>query len=104
MQGTRVEADFGLIQRKHLTVTGSTLRSRTVEEKAAIVAALKEKVWPLWAAGKLRVFTFKRFPLVEAAEAHRLLESSPHIGKVFLGPRPREPTAGVSVRKIFTRN
>jgi NADPH2:quinone reductase len=68
MQGTRVEADFGLILRKHLTVTGSTLRSRTVEEKAAIIAALKEKVWPLWAAGKLRVFTYKQFPLLEATE------------------------------------
>ena len=86
MQGTRVEADFGLIQRKHLTVTGSTLRSRSVEEKAAIIAALKEKVWPLWAAGKLRVFTYKQFPLGEAAEAHRLMESSRHIGKILLVP------------------
>ena len=86
MQGTRVEADFGLIQRKHLTVTGSTLRSRTVEQKAAIIAALKEKVWPLWAAGKLRVFTYKQFPLVEAAGAHRLMESSRHIGKILLVP------------------
>jgi len=50
MQGSRVETDFGLIQRKHLTVTGSTLRSRSVEQKAAIIAALREKVWPLWAA------------------------------------------------------
>src|SRR5246500_1164919 len=56
MQGSRVEADFGLIQRKHLTVTGSTLRSRTVEQKATIIAALQEKVWPLWAAGRLRPF------------------------------------------------
>jgi len=47
MQGARVEADFGLIQRKHLTVTGSMLRSRPIEEKAAIIAALKKKVWPL---------------------------------------------------------
>jgi NADPH:quinone reductase len=84
MQGSRVEADFGLIQRKHLTVTGSTLRSRTIEQKAAIIAALKEKVWPLWAAGKLRVCTFKTFPLAEAAEAHRLMESSRHIGKILL--------------------
>jgi putative PIG3 family NAD(P)H quinone oxidoreductase len=84
MQGTRVEADFGLIQRKHLTVTGSTLRSRSIEEKAAIVAALKEKAWPLWAAGKLRPFTYKTFPLAEAAEAHRLMESSRHIGKILL--------------------
>jgi NADPH2:quinone reductase len=86
MQGARVEADFGLIQRKHLTVTGSMLRSRPIEEKAAIIAALKEKVWPLWVAGKLRVFTYKQFPLLEAAEAHRLMESSRHIGKILLVP------------------
>jgi NADPH:quinone reductase len=86
MRGTRVEADFGLIQRKHLTVTGSTLRSRTIAQKAAIVAALKEKVWPLWTQGKLRTCTYKTFPLVEAAEAHRLMESSRHIGKILLVP------------------
>jgi NADPH:quinone reductase len=86
MQGTKVEADFGLIQRKHLTVTGSTLRSRSVEEKAAIIAALRERVWPLWAAGKLRPFTYQKFPLTEAAEAHRLMESSRHIGKILLVP------------------
>ena len=57
MQGTKMEADFGLIQRKHLTVTGSTLRSRSIEEKAGIIAALKEKVWPLWTAAQLRPFT-----------------------------------------------
>ena len=86
MGGTRVEADFGLIQRKHLTVTGSTLRSRTIAQKAAIVAALKEKVWPMWAQGKLRTCTYKTFPLAEAAEAHRLMESSRHIGKILLVP------------------
>jgi len=86
MQGTKVEADFGLVQRKHLTVTGSTLRSRSIDEKAAIIAALKEKVWPLWAAGRLRPFTYRKFPLTEAAEAHRLMESSRHIGKILLVP------------------
>jgi NADPH:quinone reductase len=86
MAGTKVEADFGAIQRKHLTVTGSTLRSRTVAEKAAIVAALREKVWPLWGAGKLRPFTYRQFPLREAADAHRLMESSQHIGKILLVP------------------
>jgi NADPH2:quinone reductase len=86
MQGDTVEADFGMIQRKHLTVTGSTLRSRTVEQKAAIIAALQEKVWPLWAAGKLRVFTYRQFPLIEAAAAHQLMESSRHIGKILLVP------------------
>jgi NADPH2:quinone reductase len=84
MGGSKVVTDFGLIQRKHLTVTGSTLRSRTVVQKAAIIAALREKVWPLWAAGKLRPFTYRQFPLAEAAEAHRLMESSRHIGKILL--------------------
>lgn len=86
MRGTRVEADFGAIHRKHLTVTGSTLRSRSVAQKASIVAALREKVWPLWAQGKLRTFTYRQFPLREAAEAHRLMESSEHIGKILLVP------------------
>ncbi len=84
MGGSKVETDFGLIQRKHLMVTGSTLRSRTVAEKAAIVAALREKVWPLWAAGRLRPFAYKQFPLVQAEDAHRLMESSRHIGKILL--------------------
>ncbi|HEU0155972.1 MAG TPA: NAD(P)H-quinone oxidoreductase [Stellaceae bacterium] len=86
MRGTKVEADFGLIQRKHLTVTGSTLRPRPVAQKAAIVAALREKVWPFWAQGKLRPCTYKTFPLAEAADAHRLMESSRHIGKILLVP------------------
>jgi NADPH2:quinone reductase len=86
MAGTKVEADFGAIQRKHLTVTGSTLRSRTVAEKATIVAAIREKVWPLWGAGKLRPFTYRQFPLREAADAHLLMESSQHIGKILLVP------------------
>ena len=86
MHGSKIETDFGLIQRKHLTVTGSTLRSRSVEEKAAIIAALREKVWALWAAGKLRTFTYRQFPLAQAADAHRLMESSTHIGKILLVP------------------
>jgi putative PIG3 family NAD(P)H quinone oxidoreductase len=84
MGGTKIAADFGLIHRKHLTVTGSTLRGRPVEQKAQIVAALKEKVWPLWDKGKLRPCTYKTFPLVEAAQAHALMESSQHIGKIIL--------------------
>jgi putative PIG3 family NAD(P)H quinone oxidoreductase len=86
MAGSRVEVDFGVIHRKHLTVTGSTLRGRPVEAKAAIVAALRERVWPLWGAAKLRPFTYRRFPLTQAAEAHRLMESSRHIGKIVLVP------------------
>ena len=87
MGGSRVkDADFGIIQRKHLTVTGSTLRSRSVAEKAQIVAALRDKVWPLWAQGKLRTCTYKTFPLAEASKAHALMESSQHIGKIILVP------------------
>ena len=86
MGGTKVEADFGVIQRKHLTVTGSTLRSRSVEQKSQIVAALRDKVWRLWDQGKLRTCTYKTFPLVEAAKAHALMESSQHIGKIILVP------------------
>jgi NADPH2:quinone reductase len=84
MGGTKIEADFGTIQRKHLTVTGSTLRSRSIEQKARIVSALKEKVWPLWEQGKLRTCTYKTFPLTEASQAHALMESSQHIGKIIL--------------------
>jgi len=74
MRGSKVETDFGLIQRKHLTVTGSTLRSRSVAEKAAIVAAIREKVWPLWASGKLRPFTYEQFPppLALTRRSHRV--------------------------------
>ncbi|HZK90762.1 MAG TPA: zinc-binding dehydrogenase, partial [Stellaceae bacterium] len=86
MAGAKVEADFGAIQRKHLTVTGSTLRGRPVEQKAQIVSALKEKVWPLWGQGRLRTCTYQIFPLAEAAKAHALMESSRHIGKIILAP------------------
>ena len=87
MGGSRVkDADFGIIQRKHLTVTGSTLRSRSIEQKAQIVSALKDKVWPLWDQGKLRTCTYKTFPLAEASKAHALMESSQHIGKIILVP------------------
>jgi putative PIG3 family NAD(P)H quinone oxidoreductase len=86
MGGSKVAADFGAIQRKHLTVTGSTLRSRSVPQKASIIAALREKVWPMWVQGRLRPFTYRQFPLREAAAAHRLMESSEHIGKILLVP------------------
>lgn len=86
MGGTKIEADFGAIQRKHLTVTGSTLRGRSIEQKAQIVSALRDKVWPLWGQGKLRTCTYTTFPLVEASKAHALMESSQHIGKIILVP------------------
>lgn len=84
MGGTVVEADFGLIHRKHLTVTGSTLRSRTIEQKAGICRALEEKVWPLFESGQCAPVIYKTFPLDQANEAHALMESSQHIGKIML--------------------
>jgi putative PIG3 family NAD(P)H quinone oxidoreductase len=82
--GRIVEADFGLIQAKHLIVTGSRLRPLSIEEKGKICAQLTEQVWPLFASGKVKPEIYRRFPLHEAAAAHRLMESSEHIGKILL--------------------
>jgi putative PIG3 family NAD(P)H quinone oxidoreductase len=82
--GRRVEADFGLIHAKHLTLTGSRLRPRSTEEKGAICRALEDRVWPLFADGTIRPETYRCFPLSEAADAHRLMERSDHIGKILL--------------------
>ena len=72
------------IMLRRLTVTGSTLRPRSVEQKAAIAHALHTEVWPLLAAGTVRPIVHSRFPLADAAGAHRLMESSDHIGKIIL--------------------
>lgn len=82
--GSRGELDFGQILRRRLTVTGSTLRPRSIDFKAAIAARLREKVWPLLEAGKIRPVIYKVFPLEQAVEAHRLMESSTHTGKIVL--------------------
>ncbi|HEX3913046.1 MAG TPA: NAD(P)H-quinone oxidoreductase [Steroidobacteraceae bacterium] len=82
--GTRAEINLGTIMLKRLTLTGSTLRSRTVAQKASVAAGVRENVWPLIAAGKVRPAIFKTFPLADASEAHRLMESSNHIGKIVL--------------------
>ena len=67
-----------------LTITGSTLRPRTIEQKAAIASQLQERVLPLFESGKLKIIVHKTFPLAEAADAHRMMESSKHIGKLIL--------------------
>jgi putative PIG3 family NAD(P)H quinone oxidoreductase len=82
--GTKTNMDLLPIMVRRLTVTGSTLRPRSVEEKGAIAAALKERIWPLVEAGKIRPIMFKSFPLADAAGAHALMESSTHIGKIVL--------------------
>src|SRR3546814_9034785 len=76
MGGTKVTADFGMIHRKHLTVTGSTLRPRPVAAQGESCRALEEKVWPLFAAGKCWPVVYTNFPLAEPAEAHRLMAST----------------------------
>jgi NADPH2:quinone reductase len=76
--------DLRPVMTKRLTVTGSTMRPRTTAQKGAIAAALEEKVWPMLAAGRCGPRIFRTFPLAGAAEAHRLMESSEHIGKIML--------------------
>ncbi|HMH88090.1 MAG TPA: NAD(P)H-quinone oxidoreductase, partial [Steroidobacteraceae bacterium] len=82
--GSRAEINMGMVLMKRLTLTGSTLRSRTVAQKAAVADAVRKNVWPLLAAGKVRPVIFATFPLAEAGEAHRLMETSNHIGKIVL--------------------
>ena len=83
-KGSTVEIDLMPIMLKRLTLTGSTLRPRSVAEKAEIARALEETVWPLFAAGQIRPIIHRTFPLVEAAAAHALMESSEHTGKIVL--------------------
>jgi putative PIG3 family NAD(P)H quinone oxidoreductase len=73
---------------KRLTFTGSTLRPRTVEQKAAIARPLREQVWPLFESGQLRTFVRKTFPLADARAAHELMDSSAHLGKIVLEVKP----------------
>ena len=82
--GSKTDLDLLPIMVRRLTVTGSTLRPRSVEQKAEIARALKDQCWPLIEAGKVRPIMFKTFPLAEAAAAHTLMESSAHIGKIVL--------------------
>lgn len=84
LQGSKVEIDFMRLMLKRLTHTGATLRSRPVSEKAPIARALREYVWPLLAAGRCLPVIHATFPLAEAAQAHALMESSAHIGKIVL--------------------
>jgi NADPH2:quinone reductase len=88
MKGGKVkgadEVDFGLIMRKRLTVTGSTLRNRDHAFKAALTADVRQRVWPVLEKGLFKPVIARTFSLAEAAEAHALMESSDHIGKIIL--------------------
>jgi NADPH2:quinone reductase len=84
MGGSKSEVNTGQILRRRLTVTGSTLRPRPVAFKRQIAKQLYEQVWPLLNSGKLKPVIYKTFPLEQAADAHRLMESSEHVGKIIL--------------------
>jgi NADPH2:quinone reductase len=84
LQGVTAELNIQTVMQRRLTITGSTLRARPVADKGAIAAALRRHVWPLLEAGAVRPVVHATFPLREAAEAHRVMESSTHIGKLVL--------------------
>jgi NADPH2:quinone reductase len=82
--GAKTTVDLGQILRRRLTVTGSTLRPRSVAFKAAIVSKLREHIWPLLESSKIKPIVHRTFPLEDAVSAHELMESSAHIGKIVL--------------------
>ena len=82
--GSRAELDLGALLRKRASVQAATLRSRPTAEKAAIVAAVREQVWPLVSAGRVTAVIDRVLPLADAPEAHRLMEAGEHVGKILL--------------------
>jgi len=84
LRGPKTELDINELMRRRLTLTGSTLRPRPVEFKGAIARNLREKIWPLIEGGKIKPVIYQTFPLAQAGEAHKLMESSQHIGKIVL--------------------
>ena len=84
LKGPRTHIDLTPILHRRLTLTGSTLRPRSVEEKGAIAWALHGSVWPMLEHGTVRPVVHKTFSLAQAAEAHRLMESRAHVGKIVL--------------------
>jgi putative PIG3 family NAD(P)H quinone oxidoreductase len=84
MGGPKAQINMFPVMQRRLTITGSTLRPRTVAEKGAIARAVHEKIWPLYEAGAIRVLVHATFPLAAAADAHRVMGGSTHIGKLIL--------------------
>jgi NADPH:quinone reductase len=87
LKTAKVELDFSIMMRKRAWITGSTLRPRTPAEKGAIARELSAQVWPLFERGVVAPIIHATFPLAQAADAHRLMESSAHIGKIVLEVR-----------------
>ena len=86
--GTGAQFDAGLVLRRRLVITGSTLRARSVAFKATIADSLRSKVWPLFASGKVAPVVHSTFPAAQAAQAHALMESNQHAGKIVLTWEP----------------
>ena len=86
LRGSKAEVDFGAVMLKQLVLTGSTLRSQPIANKIRIAAGLREKVWPLLDAGTIKPVIHSSFALSEVADAHHLMESNAHIGKIVLIP------------------
>jgi putative PIG3 family NAD(P)H quinone oxidoreductase len=84
LKGSKAEINLAPIMIKRQTLTGSTLRPRSVAQKGEIAQSLRAKVWPLLESGKIAPVIYKTFPLAQAADAHRLMESSAHVGKIVL--------------------
>ena len=84
LEGSKFEFDATPLMLRRLTLTGSTLRARSAEQKAAIVERLQAKVWPVLAQGRCLPVIHTVFPLARASDAHKLMESSTHIGKIML--------------------
>ena len=82
--GAKANVSLGDVLRRRLTITGSTLRPRPVAFKAAIAAKLRQNGWPLLESGRIKPVIYKTFPLADAAQAHTLMESSTHVGKIVL--------------------
>ncbi|MDF2712961.1 NAD(P)H-quinone oxidoreductase [Nonomuraea muscovyensis] len=82
--GAKAELDLGALLTKRASIHGTTLRARPVDEKGAIVRSVVDNVWPLVSAGALRPVVYAEVPMAEAAEAHRMLDSGEHIGKILL--------------------
>jgi putative PIG3 family NAD(P)H quinone oxidoreductase len=83
-RGSSASIDLNQVLRRWLTITGSTLRNRSAEQKGTIARALREEVWPLLESGQVKPIVYRTFPLEQAADAHRLMESSEHVGKIVL--------------------
>lgn len=86
LRGNNAEIDIFMMMRKRLRLSGSTMKNRSMEEKARLAEALRREVWPLFARGGLKPVIDRVFPLTDAAEAHRRMEAGAHIGKILLRP------------------